>query len=117
MNLGTTDRGLPENAARTGILNLIFRADEARRIARFVRIERSNELVGDLIRSAKARGDAEAHALLAELRLNLRHDLADANCAYVEGDAQVRQFVATAPSMTISARAVSRMKGLFTWIR
>lgn len=116
MNLGADDRGqlVEENPA--GILKLIFPANEMKHIARVVRIERSRELVNALMVTAKGRSDAEATAQLAELRHNLRLDLAEANRAYVEGG-PAQSEPASAPTQKSSWKTIRWVQGVLKWMR
>lgn len=116
MNLGTDDRGLPVERSPAGILKMIFPANEMKHIERVVRIERSRELATALMANAKERSDAEATAQLAELRHNLRLDLAEANRAYVEGG--TAQFEPV-PALTQKNRmtAIRWVQGVLKWMR
>lgn len=116
MNLGTDDRGLPAERSPAGILKMIFPANEMKHIERVVRIERSRELVDALMGNAKGRRDAEATAQLAELRHNLRLDLAEANRAYVEGGAPQFEPVAV-PTHRNSLTAFGWVQGVLKWMR
>lgn len=116
MTLGTDDRELPVQRQPADILKQIFPADEMRFIGRVVRLERSRELVDDLMAQAKARGDLDAQGLLAELRLNLRVDLAEANRAYVEEGLSPQHAVPSRPVRTQSTLQ-NMLKGVFKWMR
>lgn len=116
MNLGTDDRGLPVERSPAGILKMIFPANEMKHIERVVRIERSRELVNALMGNAKGRSDAEATAQLAELRQNLRLDLAEANRAYVEGGSAQSEPVVV-PTQKNRLTVVDWVQGVLKWMR
>lgn len=116
MNLGTDDRGLPVERSPAGILKMIFPANEMKHIERVVRIERSRELVNALMANAKGRRDAEATAYLAELRHNLRLDLAEANRAYVAGGG-AQSEPASVPTQKSSWTVTGWVQGVIKWMR
>lgn len=115
MNLGTSDRGMTAEVATVDILKMVFPDDEKLLIERVVRTERNRELVNELFQQARARGDAPAQAALAELRINLRAELADANRCFVAGDCS--GAVAMAEPQPAKASFAARLKGVLAWIR